>query len=106
LALTAASAADARGFDTPEDAVLALERAYIQKNADDAVAVMDFVEEGRQMLQKINPTLANDPDMIQQAAEGRELAFRNELRAMASPILQARNAPSQRPDRSLLGWSS
>jgi hypothetical protein len=85
LALTAASAADARGFDTPEDAVLALERAYIQKNADDAVAVMDFVEEGRQMLQKINPTLANDPDMIQQAAEGRELAFRNELRANGFP---------------------
>jgi hypothetical protein len=85
LALTAASAVDARGFETPEDAVLALERAYIQKNADDAVAVMDFVEEGRQMLQKINPTLANDPDMVKQAAEGRELAFRDALRANGFP---------------------
>jgi hypothetical protein len=85
LALTAASAAIAGGFDTPEDAVQALEQAYIQKNADSAVAVMDFVEEGRQMLQKINPTLANDPAMIKQAAEGRELAFRNELRTKGFP---------------------
>lgn len=85
LALTVASAVNADGFDTPEDAVQALERAYIQKNADGAVAVMDFVEEGRQMLQKINPTLANDPAMIKQAAEGRELAFRNELRTKGFP---------------------
>ena len=41
LALTAASAAIAGGFDTPEDAVQALEQAYIQKNADSAVAAMD-----------------------------------------------------------------
>jgi hypothetical protein len=85
LALTAASAAIAGGFDTPENAVQALEQAYIQKNADSAVAAMDFVEEGRQMLQKINPTLANDPAMIRQAAEGRELAFRNELRTKGFP---------------------
>jgi hypothetical protein len=85
LALTAASAVNAGGFDAPEDAVQALEQAYIQKNADSAVAVMDFVEEGRQMLQKINPTLADDPAMIKQAAEGRELAFRNELRTKGFP---------------------
>jgi hypothetical protein len=85
LALTAASAAIAGGFDAPEDAVQALEQAYIQKNADSAVAAMDFEEEGRQMLQKINPTLANDPGMIKQAADGRELAFRNELRAEGFP---------------------
>ena len=87
LALTAASAAIAGGFDTPEGAVQALEQAYIQKNADRAVAAMDFVEEGRQMLQKINPTLANDPDAINQAAQGRELAFRNEVRAKGFPDL-------------------
>lgn len=85
LVLTAASAANAGGFDAPEDAVRALEQAYIQKNADKAVAAMDFVEEGRQMLQKINPTLANDPDMIKQAADGRELAFRNALRTQGFP---------------------
>ena len=65
--------------------MLALEQAYAQKNADSAVAAMDFVEEGRQMLQKINPTLANDPAMVKQAAEGRELAFRNELGAKGFP---------------------
>ena len=85
LVLTAATAANAAGFETPEDAVLALEQAYVQKNADGAVAAMDFVEEGRQMLQKINPTLANDPGMVKQAAEGRELAFRNELRTKGFP---------------------
>ena len=85
LVLTAASAVNAGGFDAPEDAVRALEQAYIQKNADKAVAAMDFVEEGRQMLQKINPTLANDPDMIKQAADGRELAFRNALRTQGFP---------------------
>jgi hypothetical protein len=84
LVLTA-SANAAGGFDAPEDAVLALEQAYVQKDADGAVAAMDFVEEGRQMLQKINPTLANDPAMVKQAAEGRELAFRNELRAKGFP---------------------
>ena len=80
-----ASAANAGGFDAPEDAVRALEKAYSEKNADSAVAAMDFVEEGRQMLQKINPTLANDPAMVEQAAEGRELAFRNELRTNGFP---------------------
>jgi hypothetical protein len=83
--LTVTFAAGAGGFDTPENAVLALERAFIQKNADSAVAAMDFVEEGRQMLQKINPTLANDADAIKQAAEGRELAFRNELKVKGFP---------------------
>jgi hypothetical protein len=85
LGLTVTSAVNAGGFDTPEDAVRALEQAYGQKNADSVVAVMDFVEEGRQMLQRINPTLANDPETIKQAAEGRELAFRNELRTKGFP---------------------
>jgi hypothetical protein len=85
LAFTAASSANAAGFETPEDAVLALDLAYAQKNADSAVTRIDFIEEGRQMLQKISPTLANDPDMIKQAAEGRELAFRTALRTNGFP---------------------
>ena len=85
LALMAATVVNAGGFGAPEDAVLALEQAYIEKNADSAVAVMDFVEEGRQMLQKINPTLAEDPAMIKQAAEGREQAFRSALRTNGFP---------------------
>jgi hypothetical protein len=85
LGLTAASTVNAGGFDTPEDAVRALERAYVQKNEDGAVAAMDFVEEGRQMLQKINPTLANDAEIIKRAAEDLELSFRNELRTKGFP---------------------
>jgi hypothetical protein len=85
LGMSAAWAASAVGFATPEDAVLALERAYIEKNADAAVAAMDFVEEGRQMLQKINPALANDAEIIKQTAETLETSFRNELRAKGFP---------------------
>ena len=85
LGISAAWAASAVGFATPEDAVLALERAYIEKNADAAVAAMDFVEEGRQMLQKINPALANDAEIIKQTAETLETSFRNELRAKGFP---------------------
>jgi hypothetical protein len=91
LGFAAAVAVNAVGFDTPEDAVRALEQAYSQKDADSVVAAMDFVEEGRQMLQKINPTLANDPDMIKQAAEGREMSFRNELRAQGFPDFSKMN---------------
>jgi hypothetical protein len=80
LGFAAVSVAHAVGFATPEDAVRALEQAYIEKNADAVVAAMDFVEQGRQMLQKINPSLANDPEIIRQTAESLELSFRNELR--------------------------
>lgn len=87
LGLTAAPMTNAGGFDTPEDAVRALEQAYVAKNADGAVAAIDFVEEGRQMLQKINPTLANDAETIKRAAEDLELSFRNELRSKGFPDL-------------------
>ncbi|MGO9930989.1 MAG: hypothetical protein ACLPV8_04140 [Steroidobacteraceae bacterium] len=85
LGLSSASVVAAGGFDTPEDAVRALEQAYVHKNADAAVAAMDFVEEARQMLQKINPALANDLEIIKQAAEDLELSFRNELRTKGFP---------------------
>jgi hypothetical protein len=83
--IIAAPAANAGGFDTPENAVRALEQAYVQENADDAVAAIDFVEEGRQMLQKINPTLAEDAEIIKRAAEDLEQSFRNELRTKGFP---------------------
>jgi hypothetical protein len=85
LGLAAARGANAGGFDTPEEAVRALERAYVQKNAEDAVAAIDFVEEGRQMLQKISPTLADDAEIIKRAAQDLELSFRNELRKNGFP---------------------
>jgi hypothetical protein len=85
LSIAASTTAYGAGFATPEEAVLALEQAYMQKDADRAVAVMDFVEEGRQMLQRSNPIFANDPDTIRQAAEGREQAFRDDLRTNGFP---------------------
>jgi hypothetical protein len=85
LGLAAVSIVNAGGVDTPEDAVRALEQAYIQMNEEGAVAAIDFVEEGRQMLQKINPSLANDAEIIKQAAEDLERSFRHELRTKGFP---------------------
>lgn len=86
LGLGAASAVSAGNyFATPEDAVRALEQAYIQKSADAVVAALDFVEGGRQLLQETNPALANDADSIKQTAEVLELSFRDELRAKGFP---------------------
>lgn len=85
LGLTAASPAGAIGLDTPEEAVRALEQAYIQKNADAAVAAKDFVEEARLMLQKMNPKLADDSEMLKQTAEVLELSFRKQLRTKGFP---------------------
>ncbi|MDP9007233.1 MAG: hypothetical protein M3N91_00735 [Pseudomonadota bacterium] len=81
LGLTAASIVSAGDFGTPEDAVRALEQAYIQKNADDVVAALDFIEGGRQLLQETNPALANDAETIKQTAEVLEQSFRHELRS-------------------------
>ena len=86
LGLSAASAVSAGNyFATPEDAVRALEQAYIQKSADAVVAALDFVEGGRQLLQETNPALANDADSIKQTAEVLELSFRDELRTKGFP---------------------
>jgi hypothetical protein len=86
LGLSAASAVSAGNyFATPEDAVRALEQAYIQRSADAVVAALDFVEGGRQLLQETNPALANDPDSIKQTAEVLELSFRDELRTKGFP---------------------
>lgn len=85
LGLSAAQVVGAAGFETPEDAVRALEQAYAQKNADAAAAAKDFVEEARLMLQNMNPSLANDSDILKQTAEVLELAFRKELGTKGYP---------------------
>jgi hypothetical protein len=85
LGLSAASSVSAGKIVTPEDAVRALEQAYIQKNADAVVAALDFVEGGRQLLQETNPALANDADSIKQTAKVLEQSFRDELRTKGFP---------------------
>src|ERR1700723_2757663 len=83
--LTAAITVGAGDFDTPEQAVRTLEQAYIRKNVDGAMAALDFVEGGRQLLQETNPAQANDPETIKRTAEVLELSFRNEVRTKGFP---------------------
>jgi len=85
LGLSAVIAVSAGDFDTPEDAVRTLEQAYMRKNLEGAIAALDFVEGGRQLLQETNPAQANDPETIRRTAEVLELSFRNELRTKGFP---------------------
>ena len=85
LALTPVAAVGGGESDTPEDAVRALHTAYLQKSADAAVAALDFLEGGRQLLQETNPALADDPETIRQTAEVLEKSFRNDLRTKGFP---------------------
>lgn len=72
-------------FATPEDALKSLEQAYIEKNADAAVAAKDFAEEARYMMLKNNPSLATDSALLAKLAEVLELAFRKELNTSGFP---------------------
>ena len=85
LGFAMSSVVSAAGFDSPEDAVRALEEAYTQKNVERVVASLDFVEEGRQLLQETNPALANDPETIKQTADLLERTFRDELHTKGFP---------------------
>ena len=80
-----ASAAEPAGVNTPEDAVRALEAAYVRKDLDAAVDLKDFVEEARLMLLKLDPQLASDKQMVKETAEVLEQAFRNEIRVSGFP---------------------
>jgi len=53
LGAAAANTSDVK-LDTPEDAVRSLERAYVQKDIESAVAWKDFMEEARLMLLKLH----------------------------------------------------
>ena len=90
LALAAASTGNAAAFESPEEAVRSLERAYSQNDADLVVAALDFVEEGRQLLQETNPAQADDPETIKQTAALLEQSFRNELRTKGFPDFSKR----------------
>jgi hypothetical protein len=85
LGLSTASTATSTEIYTPEDAVRALEAAYIQKNIEAAVAAKDFVEEARFMLQKMSAELAADTEILKQTAEVLELSYRQEIRTNGFP---------------------
>ena len=85
LAIGIPAAAFAADFTTPQNAVRALEEAYINKDIDAAVAAKDFTEEARLMLLSINPQFAKDPEMIEKTAEVLELSFRKEMKESGFP---------------------
>lgn len=78
LALGLAKSAAANNFESPEDAVRALEEAYVRRDADAAVAARDFTEEARLMLVRLG--LDGEADILKQTAEVLELGYRNELK--------------------------
>jgi hypothetical protein len=82
LAMSSASAAD---FGGAESAVRSLETAYRNKDINAAVALRDFNEEAKLMLQKINPELSRDASILKQTSEVLELAFRKEIKDKGFP---------------------
>lgn len=66
-------------FDTPENAVRALEEAFKSRDIEAAVHAKDFDAEARLMLQRINPDMARDPEIVKQTAEVLKLGFRKEI---------------------------
>lgn len=73
------------GFSTPEDAVRALEAAYVSRDIEAAVSAKNFEEEARLMLQKINSQFAADLDLLAETARVLELAFRAQVRDSGFP---------------------
>jgi len=80
LALGLARSAAANNFESPEDAVRALEEEYVRRDADAAVAARDFTEEARRMLVRLGSGLDGEADILKQTAEVLELGYRTELK--------------------------
>ncbi len=81
--MTLAKTGFAGGFPTPQEALTALEQAYLAKDIEAAVAAKDFVAEARQMLKRLSDGMnedaaqsAEDQEMIDSLAETLELSFR------------------------------
>jgi hypothetical protein len=78
--LIAVMSVPAYGFEKPEDAIRALEDAYLRRDANGAVAARDFAEEARRMLLRLDAKLASEADILKQTAEVLELGYRKELK--------------------------
>jgi len=85
LAIGIPAAAGAADFTTPENAIRALETAYINKDVEAAVAAKDFTEEARLLLQSMDPAFAEDPEMLRKTAELLELSFRRQMKEIGFP---------------------
>jgi uncharacterized protein YegJ (DUF2314 family) len=60
-------------LETPEGALLCLEDAYDEKNIDKAITIMDFVEDAKLMLEKLN--MPFDKEVVNTTAEALQLAY-------------------------------
>lgn len=70
-------------FNTPEGAILSLEKAYNDQNLDAALACKDFYEEAKMMLSKLS--IETDEEMIANTAEVLELSFINHIQEHGFP---------------------
>jgi len=77
------------GFPTPEDAVKALNAAYVSRDVEAAASAKDFEEEARLMLRNINPDFASDSELLAETARVLELAFRAQLRDSGFPDFES-----------------
>ncbi len=72
-------------FASAQEALHALEEAYRCRDLEKAVACKDFRAEARIMLRQLNPLLAEDPEVLDEAAETLEAAFRQHLQSEGFP---------------------
>ena len=76
---------------TPEKAIQSIEDAYRRKDLESAVALKDFHEEAKQMIQKKGKAFAKDTALINQTAEVLELAYRAEIKNSGFPPIDSSN---------------
>lgn len=73
---------------TPEGAILCLEDAYRAEDIEAAVRCKDFQVEAKWMLDSIRAGMADDKEVLDQAAEVLELAFRAQIQEEGFPDFQ------------------
>jgi len=72
-------------LETPEGAILSIEKAYINKDIDAAVGCKDFYEEAKSLLSGMNMAVEIDQDIINETAEVLKLSFINNIEEHGFP---------------------
>ena len=75
----------AANYSTPENALKALEDAYIRKDIEAAVAAKDFTFEAREMLRALKNLPSPDEELVRKTAEVLELSFRKQMKQDGFP---------------------
>jgi len=66
-------------YDTPEMAIRTLEKIYAEKNIEKVLEARDFEAEAKFMIQKMNPKLSNDMEVMKKIADLLLLGTRQEI---------------------------